>query len=137
VLENYELRWAAALAALAVVLTTLPFLIAPALAQTGSSFGGFLINPIDGYSYLAKMRQGADLALEFRLPYAPEPGSGVVLFVYQLILGGLGGALRLPHIVTYHAARVLGTIAMVASSYIFFARVLPLLGRGWDGSCCR
>jgi hypothetical protein len=131
VLENYELRWAAALAALAVVLTTLPFLIAPALAQTGSSFGGFLINPIDGYSYLAKMRQGADLALEFRLPYAPEPGSGVVLFVYQLILGGLGGALRLPHIVTYHAARVLGTIAMVASSYIFFARVLPLGRAKW------
>jgi hypothetical protein len=131
VLENYELRRAAALAALAVALTTIPFLIAPAFAQTGSTFSGFLINPVDGHSYLAKMRQGVDFALEFRLPYAPEPGTGAALFVYQLILGGLGGALRLPHIVTYHAARVLGTLALVASSYVFYRRVLPIGRAKW------
>ncbi|MEE9216274.1 MAG: hypothetical protein V3U32_02460 [Anaerolineales bacterium] len=130
-LEKHELRWSAALTVLAVVLTSLPFLMAPAFAQTGSSFGGFLINPIDGHSYLAKMRQGADLALEFRLPYAPEPGPGVALFVYQLVLGGIGGALQLPPIATYHAARVLGTIAMIATSYLFFARVLPIGRAKW------
>ena len=131
VLEKYELRWAAALAVLAVVLTTLPFLIAPAIAQNGSTFSGFLLNPIDGHSYLAKMRQGVDLNLEFGLPYATEPGSGVVLFVYQLILGGLGSVLRLPPLTTYHAARVLGTIAMVGSSYVFFARVLSVGRAKW------
>lgn len=129
--QNYELRWAALLAVLAVVLTSLPFIIAPSLTQPGSTFAGFLINPIDGHSYLAKMRQGAELSLEFRLPYAPEPGAGVVLFVYQLILGGIGGLVGLPHILTYHAARVFGTLAMVATSYLFFARVLPIGRAKW------
>ena len=129
--ENYELRWAAALAVLAVVLTSLPFLIAPSLAQPGSTFTGFLINPIDGHSYLAKMRQGAELSLEFRLPYAPEPGAGVVIFVYQLLLGGIGGLVGLPHILTYQVARVFGTLAMAATSYMFFARVLPIGRAKW------
>jgi len=131
VLENYELRWAAGLALLAVVITTLPFLVAPALLETGSTFNGFLINPADGLSYLAKMRQGADLVFEFRLPYAPEPGPGVLLFVYQLILGGISRVVGLPQILTYHAARVLGAFAMFASSYLFFARTLPTVRAKW------
>lgn len=129
--QNHELRWAAALAVLAVVLTSLPFIIAPSLTQSGSTFAGFLINPIDGHSYLAKMRQGAELSLEFRLPYAADPGAGVVLFIYQLILGGIGGLVGLPHILTYQAARVFGTLAMVATSYLFFARVLPIGRAKW------
>ena len=124
--QNYELRWAAALAVLAVVLTSLPFIIAPSLTQPGSTFTGFLINPIDGHSYLAKMRQGAELSLEFRLPYAADPGAGVALFVYQLILGGIGGIVGLPHILTSQAARVFGTLPMVATSDLFFSRPLPI-----------
>ena len=130
--QNYELRWAAAIALLAVLLSSLPYIIAPAFAQTGSTFSGFLINPIDGFSYLAKMRQGADFAFEFRLPYAPEPGTGVVLFVYQLILGGIGGVVHLPLILTYHAARILGTLAMLGSSYLFFSHLLPTGRAKWS-----
>ena len=129
--ENYELRWAASLALLAVAITSLPFLIAPAFLESGSSFSGFLINPVDGYSYLAKMRQGADLLSEFRLPYSSEPGPGVVLFVYQMILGAISSVIGLPQILTYHAARVLGTLAMLASSYLFFKRTLQSAGAKW------
>ncbi|MFQ5922724.1 MAG: hypothetical protein ACE5M4_07750 [Anaerolineales bacterium] len=131
VLENYELRGAAGLALLAVVITSLPLLIAPVLLETGSTFSGFLINPVDGFSYLAKMRQGADLFFEFRLPYAPEPGPGVLLFVYQMILGGISSVFGLPQILTYHAARVLGTFAMLGSSYLLFERSLPTAGAKW------
>lgn len=131
VLQNHELRWAAGLALLAVVLTSLPFLVAPVLLETGSTFSGFLINPVDGFSYLAKMRQGADLVFEIRLPYAPEPGPGVLLFVYQLILGGISSVIGLPQILTYHAARVLGALAMLGSSYFFFVRTLPTPRAKW------
>ena len=131
VLENRELRWAAGLSLLAVVITTLPFLVAPALLEPGSTFSGFLINPIDGNSYLAKMRQGADLVLEFRLPYAPDPGPGVLLFVYQMILGGVSSLTGLPHILTYHAARIFGTLAMFGSSYLLFERALPIARSKW------
>lgn len=130
-LENYELRRAVGPAVLAVLITSLPYLIALALLETGSTFSGFLINPVDGFSYLAKMRQGADFVLEFRLPYAPEPGPGVLLFVYQMILGGIGRALGLPQILAYHAARVLSTFAMFASSYLFFERTLSTAKAKW------
>ncbi|MFQ5942361.1 MAG: hypothetical protein ACE5JF_02290 [Anaerolineales bacterium] len=129
--ENYELRWAAGLALLAVVLTSIPFLIAPAFLEPGSTLSGFLVNPVDGYSYVAKMRQGSDWAFEFRLPYAPEPGAGVLLFAYQMILGGVSSVLGLPQILTYHAARVLGTLAMFASTYAFLDRAIPTGRAKW------
>ena len=131
VLENYDLRRAARLASLAVFITSLPFLIAPAYLESGSTFTGFLLNPVDGFSYLAKMRQGADWAFEFRLPYAPEPGPGVLLFVYQMLLGGISRLLGLPQILTYHAARVLGTFAMFGGSYLFFNRTLTTVKAKW------
>ena len=80
-------RSAAGLSAVALLLVNLPYLVAPSLTAPQSSFSGFLLNPIDGYSYLAKMRQGAAEPLEFRLPYAAEPGDGALLFVYYLVLG--------------------------------------------------
>src|SRR3990172_1560601 len=83
-------RSAAGLSAVALLLINLPYLAAPQLIPSQSTFNGFLLNPTDGYSYLAKMRQGASGPLEFRLPYGPEPGDGAMLFVYYLLLGRLG-----------------------------------------------
>ena len=116
---------------MAVAIATVPYVIAPALLNSGSSFTGFLINPIDGFSYLAKMQQGAEFTIEFRLPYASEPGPGVALFVYQQVLGGIGSLLGAPPILTYHTARVVGALAMFGSSYYFFARALPERRAKW------
>jgi len=66
----------------AVILAGLPYLLAWRWAPEGTRFAGFLLNPIDGFSYLAKMRQGADGGWLFRLPYASDPGDGVLLFIY-------------------------------------------------------
>ena len=130
-LEKNELRWAAALALLAVAIATVPYLLAPALLKSGSTFSGFLINPIDGFSYLAKMRQGSELAFEFSLPYASEPGPGVLLFTYQQLLGALGSIIQFPPILTYHVARIVGGLAMYAGCFLFFSSALPVGRAKW------
>ena len=43
---------------LLVALITLPYLLAYRAGGSESYFAGFLLNPIDGQSYLAKMQQG-------------------------------------------------------------------------------
>src|SRR3990172_738043 len=117
-------RSAAGLSALALLLVNLPYLVAPSLTAPQSNFSGFLLNPIDGHSYLAKMRQGAAEPLEFRLPYAAEPGDGALLFVYYLVLGRVGSRVGLAPLTMVHSARVLGAAAMFAATYLFVKRIL-------------
>lgn len=117
-------RSAAGLGAAALLLINLPYLAAPKLTGPESSFSGFLLNPTDGYSYLAKMRQGASGPLEFRLPYATEPGDGALLFVYYLTLGRVASWAGLSLLAVYHSARVVGAAGMFAASYLFFRRIL-------------
>jgi len=117
-------RSAAGLSAVALLLVNLPYLVAPSLTAPQSSFSGFLLNPIDGHSYLAKIRQGAAEPLEFRLPYAAEPGDGALLFVYYLVLGRVGSRVGLAPLTMVHSARVLGAAAMFAATYLFVKRIL-------------
>ncbi len=63
----------------------LPFLAGQILAGNGHVFGGFLLNPLDGNSYLAKMRLGLEGEWRFRLPYTAEPGEGAYLFLFYII----------------------------------------------------
>jgi len=122
------------LAGSAVLLTVVlaPYLVAWRAQPSGFVFSGFLVNPVDGFSYLAKMRQGWGGAWLFHLPYAAEPGAGSLLFLYYLFLGhvqrGLGGA---PEVV-YHSARLGGTAAMLGAAYLFYRTTLPDSGaRRW------
>ncbi|HEX9680036.1 MAG TPA: hypothetical protein VGA32_01180, partial [Anaerolineales bacterium] len=68
--------------ALAAGLTLIPYWIATGQAPGDAVFSGFLLNPTDGFSYLAKMRQGWDGEWLFRLSYTDAPGTPVLLFAY-------------------------------------------------------
>lgn len=96
-------------ASLAVVV---PYLVALSLPPDGTASTGFLLNPIDGFSYLAKMRQGYAGGWSFQLPYAYEPGSGALIFTYYLGLGHLASSLGLSLLATYQGARALAAVAM-------------------------
>jgi hypothetical protein len=110
----------------AVLLAVLaPYLLAHRGQPSGFVFSGFLINPIDGFSYLAKMRQGAEGDWLFHLPYTAEPGNGALIFLYYLGLGHLQRLIGLGPEVVYHAARVLGAGAMLAAAYVFYHQFLP------------
>lgn len=107
-----------------LALSSLPYLLAMWLTPTGFSFAGFLVNPLDGFSYLAKMNQGRVGHWLFRLPYTTEPGSPSLLFVYYLALGQLARLLSAPNILVFHAARVVGVIAMAYAAHQFLKRAV-------------
>ena len=106
-------------------LSALPYLLASALAPAPERFSGFLLNPLDGFSYLAKMRQGADGGWLFRLPYALEPGPGALLYPYHLLLGHLSRLLAAEPLIVYHAARVLAAAVMFTLAAALYRRALP------------
>jgi len=125
---------------------TIPYLAASSQSGTGYHFLGFLFNPIDGNSYLAKMQQGWQGQWRFTLPYTAEAGDGAYLFLFYILLGHISRLFHLPIIVTFHIARILSSVAMLAALWawlkILFAdrpcwaqRALTLIvlgsGLGW------
>jgi len=114
------------LAGSAVLLTVVlaPYLVAWRAQPSGFVFSGFLVNPIDGFSYLAKMRQGMGGSWLFRLPYAAEPGAGALLFLYYLLLGHIQRVLDAAPEVVYHGARVAATAGMLGAAYLFYRSTL-------------
>jgi hypothetical protein len=98
-----------------------------AFQNSGSDyvFGGFLLNPIDGNSYLAKMYQGWQGNWRFNLPYSAQSGNGGYLFLFYLSLGHLSRTIGTSLQFTFHLARILGAVLMVLSLWHFFGKVLP------------
>ncbi|MHB0987726.1 MAG: hypothetical protein ACYC3P_03555 [Bellilinea sp.] len=106
---------------LATLLVTLPYLLA---AQSGGEslvFNGFLLNPIDGNSYLSKMREGWLGQWRFTLLNSSQAPEGSYLFLFYIFLGHVSHWLGLPLIFTFHAARVLGAFFLCLMLYRFLA----------------
>ena len=123
---------------------TLPYVLAWWWGRRqGLVFAGFLHNPYDNFTYLAKMRQGYDGAWVYRLAFTAEPGPGAPIFLYYLALGHLARHLHLSLLVVYHAARLFnGGLLFAALGYAVwrwfprqpwaqrFGLVLALFGSG-------
>jgi hypothetical protein len=117
-------RWNFILAlVLVLVMISAPYWVAFHSGNPEYHFGGFLINPTDGYSYLAKMQQGFEGSWRFVLPYTAEPGDGAYLFVFYLALGHLARWLGWPLLLVYHLARIAGAIFLIAVLNEFFKQV--------------
>lgn len=127
------MEWSIAggLSVLAVGLTIVPYLLASQAVAGRAVFGGFLIHPLDGFSYLAKMRQGLDGAWDFHLPYTAEPGPGAFTFVYMLLLGHLARLLDAPLLTVYHGARAVASLAMFLVAFGLYETLLPDRGPRW------
>ncbi len=113
------------LIALALLLLAIPYEAAERSVPSNQQFTGFLINPWDGFSYLAKMRQGADGAWLFQLPYTPQPGQPAFLFGYYLFLGHLSRWIGQSLLAVFHGARLLNAALMYALIYVGYRRWLP------------
>lgn len=116
-----EQLWVGMAILLFLIFITLPYLLATP-ADSELAFSGFLVNPIDGHSYLAKMRQGYEGSWTFMLPYTAEPGEGAAVNLYYLFLGHLARVFGWSLIFTFHAARIAGAAALAFALYRFFAR---------------
>ncbi len=104
---------------ISIGLSVLPYIIAALAAGDGHVFEGFLLNPIDGNSYLANMRLGWDGNWIFTLPYTANPGNGGYLFLFYIALGHLARLVNLPLIIVFHLARVIASIFLIFTLNIF------------------
>ena len=86
---------------------TLPYLVGFLLSDQKNIFLGFLINPIDGLSYLAKMKQGAGGEWLFHLPYSYEIHQKVFLFSFYLLIGKLANLIFGDLLIGFHFFRLI------------------------------
>jgi hypothetical protein len=123
VITRREWVWVAALSVAIVGVVNLPYLLAYAApASTQFVFSGVLFNPLDGTSYLAKMREGWRGEWSFTLPYTAQPGPGVFVYTYYLFLGHLARWTGASIGLIYHLARLFGGFALLIAGYGFTAR---------------
>jgi hypothetical protein len=114
------------LASLAVILfASLPTIYAWSQADADHVFTGFVYNTEDGNSYIAKMRLGARGEWLFQLPFTTEPHPKAWLYSFQILLGKLGAGLGLSLQLTYHLARAILGLGLLATIYVFVARFVP------------
>jgi hypothetical protein len=122
-IPHSEFRWVALAAFAAVLLSSLPYLVVALSTPPDLRFGAMLVNPIDGQTYLAKMRQGYDGSWLFRLPYTYNDEADAFLLTYHLGLGHIARITHLPLTVVYHAARIIGGWVLLVVAYGLLARV--------------
>lgn len=141
-----EWRWVIIFSGLLVTLSLLPYVYAFSdSAPSGTQFMGILYNPLDGATYLAKMRQGEVGSWLFTLAYTPEVHEGAFINVFYLALGHLARLLEIPSLMLYHVARVVTGFMMFISIYhlgstiwtrirprrLFFGMLAVGSGLGW------
>jgi len=120
-IDSTEWRWVFISSGLLILAISVPYIWAYAAALPDLYFMGILVNPADGYSYLAKMYQGYAGSWQFHLPYTPEPHQGVFLHTIYLGIGHLARQLGVSTILTFHTVRVLAGLYMLLMVYLFIA----------------
>ena len=95
-----------------IIVITLPYILAWRAGGDAYVFDGFLYNPADGNSYLAKMRQGWNGSWTFTFPYMAEPGEGAYIHLYYITIGHLSRITGLSLIFGFHFFRTLGVAAL-------------------------
>ncbi len=78
-------------------------------------FSGLIFNPIDGYSYYAKMQQGAAGEWAFNLPYSAETNNDIYIFTLYLFFGHLSRILGISIPIIYQFFRILFAILLFFS----------------------
>jgi len=106
-----------------LIVISVPYIIASALVDDAHVFGGFLLNPVDGNSYLAKMDLGYSGNWLFSLSYTFETGEAVFLFIFYIFLGHIARWIGAPLILIFHIFRIFGAGLLYYSLFqlVFFS----------------
>ena len=91
---------------LLIVVTAVPCLAGFLSANSELVYSGVVFNPIDGYSYLAKMEIGHSGDWLFRLPFTPDPGEGRLLYPFYIAAGQLQQLIPVPTSVWFNILRL-------------------------------
>ena len=124
--NSREYRFVLIWGIVALAIASTPYLLGATLATENRVFGGFVYAVEDCYSYLSKMRQGAEGAWLFHIAYTPEMHQGALFFPFHLLLGKLaallpGSDLTARMVWVYHGARVIFGLGLLLTVYRFLA----------------
>lgn len=122
VISRAEWRWLIMWIAVALIVTSVPYLIGAARSTPDRVFGGMVIAIEDGYSYLAKMNQGAHGAWLFTLPYTSEPHTPTLVYLHYRLLGKAAALFNLPLAAAFHLARLMANALLLLVVYGFVAQ---------------
>lgn len=106
-----------------LLVITLPYLYAWKAGGKTQVFGGFFLNPIDGNSYLAKMRQGYSGEWGFTLPYSYDAGDRAYINMFYILAGHLARLAGWSLIFTFHLLRVIGAGLLLLVLYLLSQQV--------------
>lgn len=109
---------------LIIILTGAPYYLAHRGAGDDQVFGGFLMNPLDGNTYLAKMYQGLQGQWKYTLPYSADQGDGAYFFIFYLFLGHIARITGISLILLFHLARLIAAAIMLIAIYRFIQVVV-------------
>ena len=123
-MPNKSIDWFPVLVAFTIlVIITIPFVYAHNAGGDQYVFGGLLLNPLDGFTYLAKMYQGWQGSWRNQMAYTADPGEGVYINLYYLFLGHVARFLGAPLILVYHDARLVGSALLFWMIWRFFGYI--------------
>jgi len=106
-----------------LVAISVPYIYAASAAGNEYVFGGFLLNPLDSNSYLAKIYQGWEGNWRNQLAYSADPGEGTYINLFYLFLGHVGRKFGLPLIYVFHGARLLGAVALLVMIWRYYGEL--------------
>lgn len=135
-ISRSEYRFVLIVGIVALAITSIPYNRGAALATEDRIFGGFVYATEDTYSYLAKMRQGAEGAWLFHIAYTPEPHMGTLFFPFHLMLGKIaallpGNDLTMQMVWVYHVARWVFGLGLLLTVYRFLAAFTERVAVRW------
>ncbi|HTP09812.1 MAG TPA: hypothetical protein VMP08_16260 [Anaerolineae bacterium] len=116
-----EWRWVLTWIVVALIITSVPYLVGWLRSTPDRVFGGFAFAIEDGYSYLSKMKQGAEGLWLFTLPYTSESHTPTIFYLFYLLLGKFSALTGLVTPLIYHLARVFFDAILLAVIYRFIA----------------
>lgn len=120
-----EWRWVAIVAAILILVTSIPYIAGFLPKASGNVFIGAVFDEEDYFSHLAAMWQGYRGAWTFQLLATPEPHEGVhLIYLFYLGLGHISRLLGMTPQAIYHIGRaVFGYLALIVT-YRFIALFL-------------
>jgi len=119
-----EWRFAAIVIALALLLSTAPYLFASLTARPDEQFMGLALNVPDHIQYFSWMRDLSTSNLAANRLTA-EPNDPVFFNLLWWTLGHVGAATGLDYAALYSVLRVLATVVCLSSAYAFLRLAVP------------
>ena len=120
-ISTNEVRLATLIGVIVVVVAFLPYSLGYLLAPAEWDFGGVMMNFEDSHGYLAKMRQGAQGNLLYRIPFTSEDHDGAFVGGFFLALGWVCALTGLPVMWVWHLSRAVFGFLLLLSAYTFIA----------------